>query len=372
MNLITESGTQLGGIPPEVARRFLFQGSKLVGGNPPRDPRPVPPGRRVRVLAIVHGWFPHLAAGSERMMQHLLDALPKDEFEVEVLSFGAGEADSTTEAFYEYEGTPVHRGMTLARPFDPDVLIFHHGPAARVLPSYYEEFPHAWVISVYHNDRYDIQDIKDAGADIEVFNTQWVKKSIRGKGVVVHPPLERYRHEVPQTGDSVTLVNLQKNKGVHLFSDLACLMKDVPFLGVTGTHGEQLIQESYNNITVHPVTQDMREVWGRTRVLLMPSGYESYGMVAAEACLNGIPVIANPTPGLVECLDYAGLFIPREDVTGYEKALRLLLTDENHYRERSSLAALRGRELEAQSQRELSRFTNRVRRMVRGCPSREV
>lgn len=365
-------GTRIG-LPAELTRRFLVQGAKLVGDLPPRSPRTVPPSRKIRVLAVVHGWFPSLAAGSERMVQHMLSALPREEFEVDVLSFGFGETDSTTESLYEYEGIPVHRGYSPVYEVDPDVIIFHHGPVARVMPSFYLEYPEAHVIAVYHNDRFDIQDIKDAKADLEVFNTREVKRSVGGPGIVVHPPLEPSRHFVEKTGSKILLSNIQKNKGVYQFAELARRMPEFEFLGLVGTHETQEFDllRPIPNVEIHPVVQDMRVIWRKTRITLMPSGYESYGMIAAESCVSGIPVIASPTPGLIECLDHAGLFIPRDDVDGYEKTLRLLLTDENHYRERSSLAALRGRELEAQSQRELSRFVNRVRRMVRHAPSSE-
>jgi hypothetical protein len=359
MQVIMPSGAELNG-PPEVMRRFLAQGGHMA--HPiPREPAKVPTDRRVRVLAVVHGWFPGLAAGSERMMQHLLAALPPDGFDIHVLSFGI-QADPIFEQTYEYEGVPVTVGFE--PPIDPDLIITHHGIAARVLPSYYEMFPHAHVISVYHNERYDIPDIEALDADLKVFNTKWVKDALRSPGIVVRPPLEFDRHFVENTGDAVTLVNLQENKGVAVFAELAAQLPDVAFLGVKGTHGEQWNVVEPNVLTVD-TTQDMREVWRRTKVLLMPSEYESYGMVAAEACASGIPVIANPTPGLIECLDWAGIFVPRDDVDGWERALSLLLTDAEHYRVHSAQAALRGRELVSQSQTELSRFLRRVRKLVR-------
>jgi len=296
------------------------------------------------------------------MMQHLLDALPRTEFEVAVLSFGIG-GDHQDGEYYEYDGIPVFVGFGV--PFPPDIIITHHGFAARVVQDICQEWPDARVVSVYHNDRYNIPEIQDLKAELEVFNTEWVKDSINhdSDSLTVHPPLDYDRHRVETTGGAVTLVNLQENKGVHLFARLANRFPDVPFLGVMGTHGTQEPILAPNAL-IHPVTQDMREVWRQTRVVLMPSEYESYGMVAAEACVNGIPVIANPTPGLVECLDYAGIFVPRDDTDGYERVLRLLLTDPEKYREHSKLAELRGLELRSQTEIELSRFVERMRGLV--------
>jgi glycosyltransferase involved in cell wall biosynthesis len=362
VEIVTPKSGIFGG-PPEMIRRFLIQGSRILD-IPDRDPKPVPSDRKVRVLAVVHGWFPTLAAGSERMVQHMLDALPRDEFDVEVWHFGVGETEPTNESLYVYENTRVTRGLNPPPSFDPDVILFHHGYAARVVPSLYERYPHCWVVAVYHNDRFDIPDIVRAKADLSVYNTQWVKRSLRGKGIVVHPPLEFERHAVPHIGESVTLVNLQDNKGVYTFSRLADRIPEFDFLGVTGTHGDQVYPD-FPNVRFHRTTQDMREVWQESKIVLMPSEYESYGMVAAEASVNGIPVIAHPTPGLVECLGGAGIFIDRDDIDGYERALRLLMTDSDHYQVRSGMARVRGRELVQQTERELRKFANRLRKLVR-------
>lgn len=356
------SGARFGG-PPELVRRFLAQGGR-VASPAPRIGKPNVTGRKVQVLAVVHGWFPHLAAGSERMLQHMLDALPRDEFDIRVLSFGQCE-QVLFETDYVYEGIPVKIGYT--PDFVPDLIITHHGPGARVTESLAEDFPGVAIVAVFHNERFDIPDIVGLNADLNVYNTHWVADAIQVPGIVVHPPVEWDRHHVKETGDCVTLVNLQENKGVRTFYGLVDTMPGVLFLGVVGTHGKQeILGPSLRpaHLSYHKTTQDMREVWSRSRVVLMPSEYESYGMVAAEACVSGIPVIAHPTPGLTECLDWAGIFIDRADVLDYERALNLLLTDETHYQERSAMAALRARELVSQSQQELSTFVDRVRELV--------
>lgn len=357
--IVMPSGSRFGG-PPELIRRFLYQGGRVV--NPvPREPRVIVTERKVRVLAVVHGWFPYLAAGSERMVQHMLDALPRDEFEVEVLSFGIGDLRGK-QTPYDYEGTRVHTGFKA--PMEPDIIITHHGPGARVCRSLLDEFPNAAMVAVFHNERYDIPDILNLDADLNVFNTEWVKDTIRRPGVVVHPPLEYDRHHVPEIGSAVTLVNLQENKGVRLFNQLAREMPYTPFLGVIGTHGEQEPEYNLPNLDISPVVQDMRPIWALSKVVLMPSGYESYGMVAAEAQASGIPVIAHPTPGLQECLGSAGIFVHRDDIEGYKRVLNLLLTDQNHYDERRALAHLRGTELVDQTKKELSVFVTQMRKLV--------
>jgi hypothetical protein len=353
------SGTVVAG-PTEMIRRFLSLGGKSVEDRVPPPPREPIRGRKTRVLAVVHGWLPYLAAGSERMIQHMIDALPRDEFEVTVLSLGFSD-DRLDPTPYEYEGTPVYVGFS--SPNEPDIIITHHGPASRVTLDLTREFPEARVIAVYHNDRFDIADIQRLHSELEVFNTEWVRDSLDGEGLVVRPPLEYDRHHVDRIGHKVTLVNLQDNKGVATFQEMARRMPDVEFLGVEGTHGIQK-KPPYPNVEYRDVTQDMREVWTDTALVLMPSEYESYGMVAAEACASGIPVLAHPTPGLVECLGGAGLFLDRDDYDRWEQAIRLLLSDAEIYRERSETSALHGEFLAEQAKRELDEFVQAVRRLV--------
>lgn len=367
MRIRAKGGSPVMTAPTEVAMRLIAQGAKPATLRNTHVNHRQDLGRPARVLAVVHGWMPTLAAGSERMLQHMLDALPRSEFEVAVLSLGFGDDRRVTA--YEYQGVPVHVGYE--PPFEPDIIVTHHGPASRVVQALSQDYPEARIVAVYHNERYDIPDIQALSAELEVFNTQWVAARVLRPGaagwdgltpgkMVVHPPLEFDRHAVEETGSAVTLVNLQENKGVKVFQELARRMPDTRFLGVEGTHGLQE-KPRIPNVEYMSVTQDMRDVWRKSRVVLMPSGYESYGMVAAEAQVNGIPVIANPTTGLAECLGSAGIFIPRANIDDYERTLHLLLEDRKHYQERSDMARLRGLELEQQTKRELARFVDEMR-----------
>jgi glycosyltransferase involved in cell wall biosynthesis len=84
----------------------------------------------------------------------------------------------------------------------------------------------------------------------------------------------------------------------------------------------------------------------------MPSAYESWGMVASEAICGGIPVIAFPTPGLKENLDYAGIFVPPHSIQEWVDAIQKLLTDSEYYRTVSQQCRTRGQELLQQNKDE--------------------
>jgi glycosyltransferase involved in cell wall biosynthesis len=81
-------------------------------------------------------------------------------------------------------------------------------------------------------------------------------------------------------------------------------------------------------------------------VVIMPSEQETWGRTAVEAMSSGIPVLANPTPGLRECCGKAAIYIPRDDLSGWVGALRRLKEDRKYFNTRSKFALERSRALD--------------------------
>jgi glycosyltransferase involved in cell wall biosynthesis len=93
------------------------------------------------------------------------------------------------------------------------------------------------------------------------------------------------------TGDCITLINANVMKGLPLFLELANRFPDKKFLGVRPYYNAVKVPENLKNIEWINIQDDVRTILRRTRVLLVPSKYESWGRVAFEAMLNGIPVL---------------------------------------------------------------------------------
>lgn len=186
-------------------------------------------------------------------------------------------------------------------------------------------------------------------AQLVVFNSQWIadKKCAwmgeetkcvwPGPSIVIHPVVEPEHYRCSR-GDGITLVNPTPGKGVSTFKAIASQMPDRKFLAVEGGYGEQKITKSYDNVEWIPHTPDIREVLCRTRVLLMPSDYESYGRIGIEAACAGIPTIAHPTRGLKEAFGDAAIFIDRNEIAEWYVEIERLFKDEIYYRKRSDAA----------------------------------
>lgn len=290
----------------------------------------------MRVLMLAHQWIPEHNAGAEVMVHAMLRALVARGHEVDVtLSRQTGEP-------YELDGVHIWPGR------DPKTLI----PGAGILVTHLENTPAAtmlgrWhrrpVVQVLHNTL-DVTKRHAPSAALLVANSMWMQRDIIGsfsggsrpRVIVVRPPVLAADYATTP-GDMVTLINLRPDeespggvilgKGAELFWQLAELMPDVKFLGVRGAYGTQMVRNLPNVEVVEHVPHDrMRdEVYSRTRVLLVPSNYESWGRVAVEAMSSGIPVIAHPTPGLTEALGSAGALVDRDDPLAWVAEIERLM-----------------------------------------------
>jgi glycosyltransferase involved in cell wall biosynthesis len=171
-------------------------------------------------------------------------------------------------------------------------------------------------------------------------------------GMVVRPPIDAapYRTE---PGSAVTLVNLSEWKGAEVFYALAERMPQTLFLGVRGW-GEQIVPEVLPaNVEIVGPTDDMRSVYGRTRVLLTPSWSEGFPRTPLEAAASGIPVIAHPCAGLREALGDAGIYADRADTDAWRMALESL-ADPTTYTAARRRSAARFAQVAQQSAREVA------------------
>lgn len=288
---------------------------------------------------MFHGYIPAHNAGAELTVHAMLRHLASLGAEVDVQ---LSRTHPDVKRPYETEGVRVWpfvdtgdavRWMENSR---PDVLIAHleNQPRACALGDLYG----VPVVHVLHNTHdFSKHALRRGPSHLAVFNTNWMRQdyaawfSAAGQqlppNVTIHPPVYARDYAVAEPGKHITLINLWEGKGGPLFWELARRLPNRKFMGVRGAYGEQVIDDLPNvHVTGHKEPAQMRYVYNETRILLMPSEYESYGRTALEAACSGIPTVAHPTPGLREALGPDGIFVDRDDTDGWVAALSRLGT----------------------------------------------
>lgn len=319
----------------------------------------------MKVAVLPHFYVPYRNAGSETMLHAMCKRLIQAGHEVIVFATVLPEAPP----FFEYEGVPVYTtnvvyARQMIKGWNPDVIISHHDNtqrAARIAQQINKPF-----VFLMHND-FDFNiTLLSLNPDLVVFNTDWIKDKYAHlvcNSMVLHPPVWAHEHETAP-GDHITLVNLNKDKGAEIFYEMARRFPNEKFLGVVGGHGDQIIRRDLPNVKIQEQTSNMKDdVWSRTKILMMPSAYESYGMAGVEALASGIPVVACPTPGLRESQGPFGLFVGRTDLDGWESALEGL-SDPKKWQAARVLAKKRSQELDPAP--ELDRWVEEIERLANG------
>ena len=195
-----------------------------------------------------------------------------------------------------------------------------------------------------------------------IYNSQWIADKLKYKhtSMVMTPPVDIAKYDVgkdPRDNPYITLINCNKNKGGVIFGKIAEAMPDRQFLAVRGSYDGHFAPDLPNIKTIDN-TPNILPVYEQTRILLMPSKYESWGMTASEAMCNGIPVICTKTPGLLENTAGKMLYCDRDDISGWVKAIKKLDKPKT-YSDYSVAGRARARELDpAIGYQKLEEFIN--------------
>lgn len=85
---------------------------------------------------------------------------------------------------------------------------------------------------------------------------------------------------------------------------------------------------------------DLGELYGTSRVFLLPSESESFGLAALEAMACGVPVVASEVGGLPDVVAHGktGFLAPVGDVSAMAECVRRLLIDDHLHQTMSRLA----------------------------------
>ena len=319
----------------------------------------------MKILVDVHGYPPFHNAGAEWMMHAILKYL-KDYHQIIVrLNFNSYLGRIKGEQ-YEFEGVTVKDDTENFNFYGWADLVFTH--LDKTGKAYNECRKHGKpLVHIVHNHHANVvMERMNQVRQYAVYNTAWVRaerepvNGVVSNSITVHPPVFPKDFECEKINNYTTLIGLSKNKGGDFLIKLAQANPMRRFMGVMGNYATQIMEPTQKNIRYLLNTPEITNVvYRRTRVLIMPSNYESYGRTAIEAISSGIPVICTPTPGLTEALEDAAIYCQR-DVGEYTEALKFLDNPVN-YKKASEAGIKRAKELNPERElKELNNFINQI------------
>ena len=215
-------------------------------------------------------------------------------------------------------------------------------------------------------------------SDYAIYNTrtaatQWGEPD----ALVIHPPISEIPSNTSTNGDAYTLLSSLRNKGVQVVLDLAKLHPDKRFIIVRSpaepTHGIANLEDQaakLPNVELHPRVspEEVHKYLEQTRVLLVPSMYETYGMSAIEAAGYGIPSIHVDTPHVREGIGDAAVLIRPLSLDDALKGISLI---EDEYQRYSNNARARAEWIHARQEREFDTIANFMENIKRPASNEE-
>lgn len=296
-------------------------------------------------MYYVPRYVPHYNSGDSVMAHHIVKYLLEIGHDVTVMTKGQP---------YEYDGVTVtQRNPGMLKAADVVLCQLDTTKEAIVFAKCAVFVMHNTFAFPSVSENLNVGVIFNSKASIK--ETGWLND-----GCVLTPPVgEEY---TVSRGTKITLINCNENKGGKIFHEIAKRLPEYDFLQVKGAYGEQFLAQDYNkgarvnldnsatetgigslpNVEVWEHQEDIRDVYKQTRILLMPSLYESWGKVATEAMMSGIPVICTPTFGLKENCGENGIFVERDNIDGWVMAIKKL-SGKKEYEKASAYAKKQSR-----------------------------
>ena len=192
-------------------------------------------------------------------------------------------------------------------------------------------------------------------ADMIISNSRFLQALLRNRAAitshVVAPFIAADAPASPSSSlpygnirDAITFVGLDAWKGAEIAIRIAKALPDRQFLFLDGPRASDALKAAARglaNVTCIGWTDDMRNVFERTRILLMPSVWEEpFGRLPVEAGAYGIPTLASARGGLPESVGDGGALIdPIDDIAQWVRQITAL--DSVHHDAALSAAARR-------------------------------
>jgi len=220
----------------------------------------------------------------------------------------------------------------------PLVVVFHHlrsSDFSEKNPIKLSAFKHAKVIIVVSNA-----------------TAQDVRKCFKSKNVVVTGNgvnLELFKKPETQmrSYEAVYFGRVSEEKGIYtLLKAWSIVTKKIPsakllLMGGFVFNSKEICQRLCEDLGINKSVvfsgfvsdQDAVRMLGSSKIFVLPSQEEGFGLTVAEAMALGLPCVLSDLPALQENFHSAAIFVKPRDVEGLAEAIIALLTDDEKCKE---------------------------------------
>jgi glycosyltransferase involved in cell wall biosynthesis len=308
------------------------------------------------VFASDHTYLPHRVGGRESSIHEMASLYQSRGHEVTVLALRPSDRMSRLQRL-------LSRAIWGPR-WNPPYRVLHSRNVVAAMGFMLEnELADAYIINFEEAERYaqtslarsmrnqviylrDVQGVGQATPEtfprdaLLVANSHYTARAYSARTgrepLVIPPQISLERYASPTSGEFVTFINPVPKKGVEITLNIAAALPDIPFLFVEGWPICRSTKVALRrrtarlgNVRFWSSVLDMRRVYSRTRVLLVPSLWEeAFGRVVVEAQASGIPSVASDRGGIREAVGDAGILLRADDpVSTWADAVRRVWTD---------------------------------------------
>lgn len=321
-----------------------------------------------KLLFHTDAWYGKACAGSESFANTIAKYLSSKGHEVHVLTNPTMAEDGENREGIIFNTNILDEEEILKEYEWADFVVTQIAFTPRVI-EYTRQLGKKLIYLIHNNHSVPYWGVKPEDCWLVTYCADWIKdyhhKELLWKPereMTFYPPVlfENYvinDEVVLHERNCITLVNRCMNKGALTLNQAAQDLPQYHFLAVKGSYAEQIDAFPARNIELVDHTSNIRDdVYARSKVVIMPSKKETWGMVAIEAMCSGIPVVAHPTEGLVEACGDAGIFVPRDKGLIWKAVLEKLMTDDSYYAECSKKCKARAMELSKLAKKQLKEF----------------
>jgi len=230
------------------------------------------------------------------------------------------------------------------------LIIYHHS----IFPG---------MLEIYRSDEISKKRDLRSIANSETTQNQILRLGIRAS--IIPPVFGFERHNGCQrTGNDILMVSVQYGKGVDIALQLA-ENRPAERFSIVKSWGSQADLDrfqpwidSLSNVTLHENMPDLSGLLKAAKLLLMPSRWaETWGRIASEAQLWGIPVLGSRRGQLPRTIGGGGLTLdPDGDFADWLAAFDRILADAPFYAHLAGAARARGQEILRTTDLSLAKF----------------